>query len=57
MERKSGISFTLPAALLEQKAIDRQDVTGLEGAGGSTIGAPAGRSRAGLVGENFEHAD
>lgn len=30
MERPSGISFTLPAAVLELKAIDRQDVSGSE---------------------------
>lgn len=35
MERPSGISFTLPAAMLELKAIDRRNVSGSE-----TLAAP-----------------
>jgi hypothetical protein len=57
MERQSGISFTLPAALLELKAIDRQDVSGSETLCSSTIGARPERSRNNRVGENSEYAD
>jgi hypothetical protein len=51
------ISFTLPAALLEQKMIDRQDETGPETLPAPLLGLRPERSRAGLVGENSEHAD